>query len=170
MTTSFFSKNPFCDYFNLMTNKHQDWGQDVLDLFGQCLLGNANRGKLILENVTIEVKQSLPHQEANSQGLPSRGLLQVWHLFLSSLSNLALVLFPFTIFYIKMPALAQETHILGRDPGVFPWRGLSRRLDHGPPSLWGLGTPRRKYRFLLLFSYIAKNAYMAAICQVLGRC
>ena len=36
-----------------MTNKHQDRGQDVLDLFGQCLLGNANRGKLILENVTL---------------------------------------------------------------------------------------------------------------------
>ena len=40
----------------------------------------------------LKARQSLPHQEANSQRLPSRGLLRVWHLFLFSLYNLALVL------------------------------------------------------------------------------
>ena len=45
---------------------------------------------------------------------------------------------------------------------------LARRLDFDPPALWGL--PRLTNRFPLSFLKIAKSAYKAAICQVLGRC
>ena len=100
-------------------------------LFGRKLIGDANQGKFLLEKETIEAKQSLPHQEANSE-VAIKKALAGRHLF-HPLSPTWLPVSLSTTFYIKMPALAHGT--AGRDPGVFPWRGLPRRLDYGPPSL-----------------------------------
>jgi len=82
---------PFCDCFNLLTNKHQEQ-RAFSFIWSTAYWGTQILGKFLLEKETIEARQSLPHQEANLQRLPSRGLLRVWHLFLFSLSNLALVL------------------------------------------------------------------------------
>ena len=108
---------------------------------------------------------TLCHLQEWQQRLPSRGLLRVWHLFLFSLSNLALVL-------SSLPPSTSRSPCW-QGAGVNSW---SLPLEWSAPTarLWPsftVGTARRlSNRFPLSFPYIAKNAYMAAICQVLRRC
>ena len=122
-------------------------------------------GKFLLENETIEARQSLPHQEANSQRLPSRGLLRVWHLFLFSLSNLALVL-------SSLPPSTSRSPCW-QGAGVNSWSlplERSAQLARLWPSFTA-GTDKAHIQVSWYRSiYIAKNAWKAEICQVLRRC
>ena len=92
--------------------------------------------------------------------MPTRGLLRVWHLFLSSLSILA----P-TSLYHQVSARAAQGAGVNSWSLLLEWSAPTARLW---PSFPGL--PRLTLRFPLSFLTIAKNAYKAAICQVLGRC